>query len=112
MRTVAVQAPMGHYLTVTLPSLEDIQALRVGHVAPGCFRESRVVEIYGRGTDIHGKAFVCYYNEDGPSCRISYSLKEDELDRNFSLCMRFTSAQLDELERQARHTVAEMAVRS
>lgn len=107
MRTAQVKDTRGNLLTVTLPSVGDIMNLRVGHQAPTCFHAlgSKVTEIFARDVDVHGKAFVCYYAEFGEQSQISYSLKQDTLDRTFSLCSRYTSSELDALEAQARIAV-------
>ena len=42
-------------------------------------RPRRVVEVFARQDDIHGKAFVCFYTEFGDNARISGGAKEDEM---------------------------------
>lgn len=43
----------------------------------GLGRFARVVEVYGRGTDINGRPYVCYYVELSDTGMISMSVKAD-----------------------------------
>jgi hypothetical protein len=85
-------------MTAYKPTREDILNLEVGDVAPYTFGESRVTEITAKSTDINGKWFVCYYVQYGDNAQMSHSLKEGEVDRQMSLCTRFTSAQIDRFD--------------
>lgn len=84
-----------------VPTRKEVEAVKVGSMAPNCFGEmAEVKEVFGRGDDINGKAYVCYYTyfgKDGGS--ISNSLKEDELLRSVAACRNYTSWELDEIER-------------
>ena len=82
------------------PTREWVQNLRVGDKAPNCFGEWREVrEITYSGIDINGKAFVGYYTEFGPGSTISHSATEGEIDRTVPLTNRYTSHEIDALER-------------
>jgi len=85
-----------------IPTREFVEALQVGHKALDCFgRWHTVVEIFGRGDDINGRAYVCYYTELGDDGgKISGSLKEAELARTVPLCNDHNSWQLDQIEAQ------------
>ena len=62
---------------IVTPTRAEVQALSVGDMAPDCFgRVARVVEIFGRGDDVQGRAYACYYTEFGPGSSISGSVKE------------------------------------
>ena len=74
MRTVLIDG-MSRYM----PTREDIDGLRIGDTAPNCFRESRVTDIFARGTDISGRRYVCYYTEFGKGGTISASMLEDDI---------------------------------
>lgn len=66
-------------ILVVRPTREDVQNLKVGDMAPNCFgKMAAVVSIFAQRDDIKGKAFVCYYTENGPGSTISGSMKEDE----------------------------------
>lgn len=80
---------------ITRPTRQDILGLQVGDLAPNCFGTmSRVTRIYGRGDDIKGKAFVCYYTENGPHSEVSNSLKEDETLATVPLTIKYKRAEL------------------
>lgn len=80
---------------VTKPTREDIISLKVGDMAPDCFNGMRkVVEIFACREDIHGKMFVCYYTEFGPTSRMSNSMKEDEILSTTALTNKFRQAAL------------------
>jgi hypothetical protein len=69
-------------ITVYRPTREDITSLKVGDEAPDCFnRLAPIVEIYARGDDIKGQAYICYYVvfNSATGSRISDSLKEGEI---------------------------------
>jgi len=101
IRTAAVKDRQGRLLTVTCPTREDIYNLKVGDIAPNCFGEAEVTEIYALRDDYKGRAFVCYYTKLSDTSRISHSLREGEMVRSMNLCSGYTSAELEDLERQA-----------
>lgn len=84
-----------------VPTRKEVEAVQVGSQAPDCFgRMAEVKEVFGRGDDINGKAYVCYYTYFGSNGgSISNSLKEDELLRSVEACRDRTSWELDEIER-------------
>lgn len=91
----------GEYPAYFIPTRYFVNRLEVGHFAPDCFgKPARVVEIYGRGDDVKGKAFVCYRVQFGPpaTSTITNSLKEGELLRSTRICHQHTSHELDEIE--------------
>jgi len=88
-------------MTIFMPTREQVQSLKVGDFALDCFGKMReVVEVYGRGDDIHGKAYVCFYTEWGLSSRISNSMKEDEILRTLPVCREYKSAEIDAMEKR------------
>lgn len=77
-------------ILVVKPTRDDILSLQVGDLAPTCFGTmARVVDIFGRGDDVHGRAYVCYYTEWGTNARLSHSLSEDEIVPTVPLTARF-----------------------
>lgn len=88
---------------IYIPTRSQIEALKEGDLAPDCFGNWRLVtRIYARGNDINGKAYVCYYTEFGPGASISNSLKEGKIHRTVALTAKYSSAELDELEKKHR----------
>lgn len=84
-----------------IPTRAQVQNLTVGAFALNCFGNfAEVVSISGRGNDINGKAYVCFALRLGPHSTISQSYKEGELVRTTALSREYTSAQLDEIERE------------
>ena len=84
--------------TSRIPSRNDINALKVGDLAPNAFGSmAEVVEITCRRDDIEGKRFVLYYTRTSPTSQMSMSMKEGRLIRHAGL--RRTSAELDAIER-------------
>ena len=82
---------------IFIPTRAEIEALKEGCFAPDCFGKWRkVTRVYARGMDVHGRAYVCYYTEFGPTSSISNSLKEGELHRTVALTGRYTSHELSE----------------
>lgn len=105
MRTILLEGTNGR-VEATYPTKEDILGVFVGGFAPNCFGRCAVVSrITARQQDMNGKWFVCYYTktENG---EMSCSLKQDEILRSVSLCNAFTSAAIDDAERQARTVIA------
>jgi len=88
---------------IYIPTRSQIEALKEGDLAPDCFGNwRRVTRIYGRGADVKGKMYVCYYTEFGPTSSISNSLKEGEIHRTVTLTGKYTSHELDDLENQSK----------
>ena len=91
--------------TARVPPKADVEAVAVGGTAPDCFgRMSLVTKVFARGTDIRGRAFVCYYcamsdrDTVDNGCGCSASLKEGELVRTLALTCLLNSAECDVLE--------------
>jgi len=101
MRTVSV---FGGINNGVFPSREDIESLCVGELAPdyaGRMRE--IVSIHGRGDDVKGRAFVCYYVKHGDNGgAVSNSLRENTLHRTISFTRVAMSAEIDAVEEQFR----------
>jgi len=58
------------------PTKEEIEALQVGDLAPTCFGTmERITEIFGRGQDLEGLTYVCYFHQWGATSTMSMSLK-------------------------------------
>jgi hypothetical protein len=85
---------------IYIPTRSEIEALNEGDLAPDCFGHwRRVTRIYARGDDLNGRAYVCYYTEFGPTSNISNSLTEGEINRTVGLTARYSSHELDVLEK-------------
>jgi hypothetical protein len=85
---------------IYIPTRSEIEALKEGDLAPDCFGQwRRVTKIFSRGDD-NGKAFVCFYTEFGPGASISNSLKEGEINRTVALKGKYTSHELDLIEKR------------
>jgi hypothetical protein len=85
---------------IYIPTRDEIEALKEGDLAPDCFGNwRRVTRISARGDDVNGKAYICYYTEFGPGASISNSLKEGVINRTVALTGKFTSHELDILEK-------------
>jgi len=81
-------------ILVTRPTRQDIAALEVGDLAPDCFGGMSVVtEIFGRGEDIHGDLYVCYYTKHGENGAISGSMTQDETVPTVPVTRRWQRAQ-------------------
>jgi len=86
---------------IYIPTRSEIEALKEGDLAPDCFGQwRRVTKIFSRGDDVNGKAFVCFYTEFGPGASISNSLKEGEINRTVALKGKYTSHELDLIEKR------------
>lgn len=93
--------------TVEFPTRDQVESLRVGDVAPDCFGGlSPVVEIFARGDDIEGRAFVCYYSSVRGTLKVSNSMKQDTVARGVRICDFATSHEITVAERCARETGA------
>jgi hypothetical protein len=65
----------------TIPTRTEVENLQVGDMVMNCFKQyKKVVEIYGEGYDVNGKAFKCFYQEFGTNegTKMSHSIKENE----------------------------------
>jgi hypothetical protein len=78
-------------LLVVKPTRKDIESLKVGDYAPNCFGQfGKITEIYARGNNVHGKAYICYYTEwHGKDSSISESMEEDETLATIPLCGKY-----------------------
>ena len=83
--------------------VDFIENLKVGDLARDCFgRLAPVTKIFGRGVDIDGMAYVCYYTRFGShNSEISNSIKEGRVIRTVGLTRQYSSAELDEVDRLA-----------
>jgi len=85
---------------IYIPTRTDIEGLKEGGLAPDCFGNWRpVTKIFARGTDQDGRLYVCYYTQFGPNSSISNSLREGRINRTVSLTAKYTSHELDTIER-------------
>lgn len=85
---------------IKLPTRAEIEALKVGDQAPDCFgRMAKVTDILYRGIDTKDRYFVGYYTKHGDNGKISMSMKEGCIARTVGFTVRYTSAQIDALER-------------
>jgi len=85
---------------IYIPTRVDIETLKEGELAPDCFGNWKpVTRIFAKGTDQAGKSYVCYYTQFGEHSSISNSLTEGRINRTVPLTAKFTSQQLDEIER-------------
>lgn len=90
-----------------MPTRQEVLDLQVGHMALDCFGNlAEVTEIYGRGDDIDGRAFVCYYTRLSANSTVSNSMKEGKIVRTTRLTHRYKSAEIDAMEAQMRHVIA------
>jgi hypothetical protein len=84
---------------IYIPTPIEIENLQEVDLAPDCFGHwNPVMHILGRGNDINGNAYVCFYTEFGVRGNISNSLKEGQISRTVPLCGRYTSHELDQME--------------
>ena len=83
-----------------IPTLADVENLKVGDLAPNCSGKlSKVKDIRFRGRDIYGRAFVGVVLEFGENSGISESYKEDELVRTTATSNAHTSWELTAIEK-------------
>ena len=84
-----------------IPTLRDIESLKVGDMAMDCFgKKATITQITHRGITLSRKAFILYYTASSTgNGQISMSMKEDELVRHVGTSAKFTSWQLDDIER-------------
>lgn len=69
-----------------------------------CFGNmAEVVNIIGCGTDVNGRAFVCFDTRLSETSTVSGSMKEDTIVRTFRLTHRYKSAEIDAMEAQMRY---------
>jgi len=90
-------------ITIEIPTKEDVLNLKVGDTVMNCFghKEVKVLEIIYRGQDVHGKHFVGFKTEFGDKATMTGSFKEDRIIHTVINTGAFTSAELDQIERQA-----------
>jgi hypothetical protein len=82
-----------------VPTKEDIAILGVGAIAVDCFGKIKLIrEIFCRGNDTTGRAYICYYTQFSENSKISMSIKENELVRTMPLCNKFKSFELNAIE--------------
>ena len=84
-----------------IPTKEIINNLKVGDAALSCFGEwEEVSDIFGRGLDIEGGSWVCFYTRSHNGLTVSHSYHESQLIRTVPLSGLHTSAELDKIEHQ------------
>jgi len=84
-----------------IPTRETVDNLKVGDLVINCMgRLAEVTEITARGLDIHGKAYVCFYQKFGENSTMSHSFKEGKLVRTVQLSGLHLAAELDQIERE------------
>lgn len=81
-------------ILITCPTREDVEALKVGDLAPNCFGGMAIVkEITYRGVNLKGKAYVGYYAAFGDNNgSISGSLIENQTVSTVPLINRYHQA--------------------
>jgi hypothetical protein len=101
-----------------IPTEEEVANLKVGDLAPSSLGADenglgKVIKITYRGVDINGKPFVGFSTEwHGPGSSVTNSMKVDELVRTLHYCRRYTSAELDRIERELNARLAAMPTQS
>jgi hypothetical protein len=95
-------------ITAEMPTRDEVLALAVGDVVNGVFGPAEVVEIYGGGFDVNGRAFSCFYLRNGETSKVSGSVKEDTIERSLATSRAHTSAELDAVEWRERARRAEV----
>ena len=85
-----------------VPTREEVENLQVGDYAIDALgRMRRVASIAYRGTDINGRVYVGYTTEFGKDgSTMTNSMKEGQLVRTVAASVRYTSAELDAIERR------------
>ncbi len=62
----------------TIPTKEEVMGLKIGDQVMNCFgKYTEVTSITGGGTDVNGKAFICFYQRFAVDSTMSGSIKED-----------------------------------
>jgi hypothetical protein len=87
---------------IYMPTREDIEALKVGDVAPYAFGQGKVASISCRREDMYGRLYVLYYVHRSPTSQMSASMKEGEIVRSLAATREHTSAELRDIERAVR----------
>ena len=79
----------------------EIERMQVGDMAPNPFgKMAKITKIHGRGEDMYGLPYICFYTEYGENAAISHSLKAGELVRSLNVTDMFKSAELDMIEKE------------
>jgi hypothetical protein len=91
MRTVSI---LGGINNAFFPTRGDVEGVEVGGLAPDTFGQLKVVtKVFGKGDNVHGKAYVCYYTKMcGAS--VSNSLVQDELLLDMDITRKANSNEL------------------
>ncbi len=78
------------------PTKEWIEGLQVGDLAQDVFGNvSKIVNIYARGRNIHGKVYICLYIQHGsPGSSISQSYTEGEVEPTIGLTNKYHQTRL------------------
>ena len=95
-----------------LPTKDQIERLQVGDTAINAYGGfTKVVEVFARGVDVHGKAFCCYYTQDEDSdTKTSMSMHEGQLCRTLRICSLHTASELREIEHYMKALAASMTL--
>lgn len=89
------------YLSVEVPTREEIDAIQAGMEATDCFGHQRLVtRVFARGVTAHGRAYCCYYTRHTETSEMSMSIREGEIVRTLHLTRLLSSHQIDQLQRQ------------
>jgi hypothetical protein len=84
-----------------IPSRHYIQNLKPGDKALDSFGHLKpVAEVYGRGDDINGHAYICYYSDWGNGTICSMSQVEGQLTRHAGMSHYYKSFELDKIEKE------------
>lgn len=68
MESLVLPHPLTRNPLLLVPSAAQCQELKPGDLALNCFGQLEPVsEVYARGTDVHGSAYVCFYAAFGDS---------------------------------------------
>lgn len=84
-----------------IPTRSQVESLHVGDMAINPFgKMAEVTEVFARGVDVKGRAYICYYTRTGTETgSMSNSMTEGELVRTVPLTFKYTSVELDRIER-------------
>jgi hypothetical protein len=109
MRTIDINGTNGT-VTAIFPTEADVRGVFPGGFAPNCFGRTAVVsKVTACRRDLQGRWFVHYYTLTESHGEMSCSLKQDEVLRSVSLTHAFTSAAIDQVEREAQRAFAHAA---
>ena len=83
-----------------IPTLHDIESLQTGDFTLDCFgKQAEIMGEVVKMKDVNGKLFAFYHTKLSDNATCSMSMKEDELVRHVGTSAKFTSHELDDIER-------------